>query len=553
MKKWIVYPKKASDIVDQLLINRGIKNKNQFLNPHFERDLLDPFQISGMTKAIARIQQAIQTKEKIGIFADYDADGIPGAALLYNALTNLGLEIFTYIPYRTEGYGLNKKGILELKEKGCKLLITIDLGITNKNEVKFAKKHGLDVIVTDHHEIKKTHFPENADVVLHTHLGKKYANKDLAGGALAFKILQALSLKYGKPTEKELKWFLDLPAISTICDIVPLTGENRVIAKYGLIVLAKTKNQGLKELYKIASIDSSTIDTYKVGFLIGPRINAPSRMKYGKYSYDLLIQKNPDKITSLAKKINEINIERQKTLQEIVAESKSIVQKEKLYKHKIIIVRNEKWPLGLLGLIASKIADEFTRPAIALNKEDDTFRGSVRSIEGINIMEILRKVEVDLKSYGGHAQAAGVSIEQKNYHKFEKKIITLCDSEIDASKLIKIIKIDCELNLSDINFRLLNYIKDFEPFGLGNPKPVFLVKNILIHDIKWLGKEKNHLKLKIKSQKSNKIIDCIMFNCLEFISDIQIGDCIDLVFSLEDNVWNGNHNLQLKIVDLRKI
>ncbi len=552
-KRWIISPKKSDDIIEQLLINRGIdpKNKDQFLYPDYKRDLLDPFLINDMDKAVKLIHDTICNNEKIGVFADYDADGIPGAALLYRVLKIYKAEVEVYIPSRNEGYGLNEKGIEDLYKKGCKLLISIDLGITNKKQVEYAKKLGMKVIITDHHEIQKDLFPKNADVVVHTHISDKYLNNDLAGGAVVYKIAQALGIEYGHPDEREIKWLLDLPAISTICDIVPLTGENRVIAKYGLLVLSKTKNMGIKCLYKYSNINKENVDTYTVGYQIGPRINAPGRIAHGKSSYDLLVCDDEKTATIIAKKLDETNQERQESLKEILLEAKKIIRDKKLDEEKIIIVRGKRWPSGLVGLVSSKITDEYNRPSIVLSEEDEILRGSSRSIDCFHLVSNLKKVEKYLMSFGGHAKAAGLSMKKDNFHKFYKAITQIAYSKISDKDLIGEIKIDMKIKFQDLSLGLVKDIDRFEPFGLGNPRPILMVKDLEVIDTRWVGKDRNHLKLKLKHPKSTKIIDAICFRAHEDFERIRRSSIIDLAFTLSENVWRGQRRLDLLVADIQ--
>jgi len=552
--RWEVPERKYSDLTSQLLINRKIDliEKERFLNPNYYEDLLDPYKIKDMDKAVNLIENAYNNKQIIGVFADYDADGIPGAALLFKVFKQLGIFCETYIPSRSEGYGLNKKGIDELYKKGCKILITVDLGITCQKEVLYAKKLGFKVLVTDHHEIQNDCFPKDADAILHTHLSENYDNKDLAGGALAFKLVQAISIKFGRPNEKELKWLFDLPAISTICDVVPLTYENRVIAKYGLIVLGKTKNIGLRAIYDVAKIQYEKMDTYKVGYLIGPRINAPSRMKYENYSYRLLTSDNQDDAFYIAKKLNDINLSRQKILDEALSESLLAIKSKRLDRNKIIILRNKKWPLGILGLIASRITEKYVRPCIVFTKEDGVLRGSARSCEYFNIMNFFTKFKEYLLGYGGHKVAGGLSLSIDKYEEFNSLAISYCNKKIMDHNLIKTIKTECEIYQNEISLLTINKIKKFEPFGLGNPKPVFLIKNGKIIESKSLGSKENHLKLQITFEKSNKVFEAIKFNSPELIKMFKKDDIIDLVCCLDENTWNGRTKIQLLIIDIKK-
>ena len=344
-KRWVLLPKKSDDIVTQLLLNRQI-TKNQwpsFLRPDFEKDLFNPFLMKGMSEAVSRIYQAIKNKETIGIFGDYDADGIPGIVLLHNLFSNLlGLKTVVFIPTRNEGYGLNKGGIEIFINQKIKLLITVDLGVRNLLEIAYAQNKGLEVIVIDHHETGRT-LPK-AIVIDPKQKGEKYPFRELSATGIVFKLMQALAKKIPQISLNYLKWSLDLVAIATICDIVPLVSENRIFAKFGLIVLQKTKRLGLQKLYQQAAIIPENIDTYSVGFQIGPRINAPGRMGQANESFYLLISNNSSQAQQLAKKLDSINRQRQNELERVLKEARAKVSLKKLHQKKLILVSGKAWP-----------------------------------------------------------------------------------------------------------------------------------------------------------------------------------------------------------------
>lgn len=550
-KNWVVYPKKTDDIIEQLLINRSIKDREQFLNPNFDKDIIDPFLILGMDKAVKRIKTAIDKQEKVGIFADYDADGIPGAALLVKVFKILGLKTEVYIPSRDDGYGLNENGIKELQKLGCTLLITVDLGVINKKEVGLAKKLSMDVIITDHHEFSKEKIANNALVVLHPKFSPKYSNKDLSGGGVAFKFAQAISEKLGKPTKNELKWLLELPAISTVCDCVKILDENRTIVKYGLTVLRKSRNVGLQALYKEANIIPETIDTYNIGFQIGPRINAPGRMDHAAAAFYLLISEDNKEAEKIAKELNTINYSRQQELDRVLKEAEAKILTRKLHKNKIILVEGKDWPMGIIGLVAGKLMNKYSRPVIVFRREGDLSKGSARSIDSFHILEALEKSKKYLLSHGGHAQAAGVSLENKNLAFLYDELLEIAESKIKIDDLTPKISIDAEVDSKDINFKLLSQLKKFEPHGIGNPRPVFLAKNMIIKSKRTVGNSNKHLKLNLASN-DNLMFEAIGFNLGTLAEGLTIGDQIDIVFTIDENVWNGQRKLQLKISDLKK-
>lgn len=552
MKRWIVYPKKSDDIIEQLLVNRGVKDKERFLNPDYDQDLHDPNLFKHMKRAVARIKKAMKHQEKIGIFADYDADGIPGAALLSRVFGILKCPVAIYIPSREEGYGLNEKGIKELHKNGCTLLITVDLGIVNDKEVKLAKKLGLDVIICDHHEIQKTKIPRQALAILHPRLSPRYPNKDLSGCAVAYKLCQGLSLELKRPTINELKWLLDLPAISLVADCLPLLGENRTMVKYGLIILSKTKNPGLQELYSTASIDQKNVNTYTIGFQIAPRINAPGRIKNANVVLRLLTAKNKKSASQLAAKINKLNQERQKQLDKILNEAEQKIHTKNLGDKKIIMVDGEKWPLGIIGLVAGKLMEKYFKPVLIFSRGKTVSRGSARSIQTFHILEALGQAKQYLLKHGGHAQAAGVTLENKHLQALYDKLLEIAESRLKFKELAPKISVDKIISPQSVNFDLINQLKKFEPHGLGNPKPIFLINNVVVEEKRRVGGKGQHLKLLLRLGYNNLALDSIGFDLGELDKELTIGGKIDIVFSLNEDHWNGNHRLQLVILDLKK-
>ncbi len=559
MKKWLVAKKQSDSIITQLLINRKIKDKEQFLNPDYYKDILDCFLLNDMEKATKRIKQAINKKEKIGIFADYDADGIPGAALLANILKKLNIQTEIYIPSREEGYGLNKNGIETLINSGCKLIITVDLGITNKIEVEYAKSLGVEVIVTDHHEIQKEKIPTNALAVIHPALSKKYSNKNLSGGAVAWKLVSAIIYEVVQDKKKAdylIKWSLDLATITLICDMVPLLGENRTLAKYGFLVLQKTKNLGLQELYNQCAININSIGTYAVGFQIGPRINAPGRMndenkgKNHPLSFDLLTLSDRKKLTKIVKLLNDINTARQEELNNILLQAEKIIENKKLKTKKIILVGGENWPKGVIGLVAGKLADKYCRPVIVFSQDKKISHGSARSIEGFHILEALKQSEKYLLTHGGHAQAAGLSLENKYLENLYDLLIEIADKKISEKDMQPKIKIDAGIDFKDIKADFFAILKKFEPFGIGNPRPIFLTNKVNIASLRTVGQDQKHLKLILEN--SGEKLDAIGFDMGKSIKDLRQNDVIDIVYTIDENNYNGNKNLQLILLDFEK-
>lgn len=544
-KKWIYKPKLSDDLVEQILINRGIEQKNQdeFINPDFSKGLHDPFLLSGMKETVERIEQAMAQKEIVGIFGDYDADGIPAAAILADLLEAHGLKTVVYIPSRSEGYGLNKKGIEEIKAHGASLMITVDLGIREIENTKFAQNLGLDVIITDHHEPGED-IPNALTVIDPKMKNSNYPFRELSGGGVVFKLAHALSIKLKLIKENDLKWMLDLVSITTICDVVPLIDENRIFAKYGLMVLAKTKRLGLKKLYEIAKIDSNKISTYTVGFQIGPRLNAPGRLNQKQESLDLLRTKNEVVAMRLSLELDAINKKRQFDLEKILKEAREMVFSQKLNEKKVICLWNKGWSSGLIGLVAGKLVEEFARPVIILEQGDLFSKGSARSIDNFNMVEVLSELSNLLETFGGHTKAAGLSIKNENLDLFYEQILFLADLKLKEEDLILKITIDAILKSADLSLDLFDRIQKLEPFGLGNPRPIFALKKVEVINPRLMGKDSTHLKFVINN------VDVVGFGMGEYKENIE-NKKIDLAFTLDENVWNDSRKLQLKIVDMQ--
>lgn len=555
-KVWQIAPRKFDDLIDQLLYNRGIikdlddgKKKLDFFKPDFDKDSFDPYLLKNCQKAALRIKEAVEKGEKIGIFADYDADGIPGAALLYRTFLKLGLKPVIYIPSREDGYGLSKEGLDYLKSNGCQLIITVDLGIRSIQEAPYAKKIGLDLIITDHH-LPGEKIPLALYVINPKQKGDKYPYKDLSGCGVAFKIVQGLSKLFPKLLDDRfLKWNLDLVAISTISDVVPLTGENRVFAKFGLIVIQKTNNFGLTELIKTADLKPELIGAYAIGFQIGPRINAPGRIGHATKSFELLITNDPKEARELAIFLNEKNEQRQAAMEKAEKEATSYVGKHNLSEQKIIIVAGD-WQRGIIGPTASRIAEKYNRPVILFTSDQKYYYGSARSISGINIMDILTGVSDIVERFGGHTGAAGVEVAKNNFVRFNKKIAEIAEAKIKDDYLMKKIKIDALVETKDLSKSLYEKLLQFEPFGMGNPRPIFTLKDVNFKYPRFVGKESDHFSASIGVGPDK--LKVIHFNFPYEKSMINKDSTFDIAFSLGLDEWNGESKLSLSVVDIKQ-
>lgn len=531
-----------------ILVNRNIITGEQirlFLEPN-RNDFHDPFLITDMDIAVDRIIKAIENKDRVTIYGDYDVDGITSITVLNSFLKDLGLETSHYIPNRlNEGYGLNKDAIDKVKENGCDLMITVDCGISSIEEIKYANSIGIETIITDHHEPGEE-IPKALAVIDNKRKDSTYPFRELAGVGVVFKLIQAIGIKLGLKEETYLK-YLDIVCVGTISDIVPLVDENRVITKLGIKLVKQTKNIGLKSILKssgYASIDSNTIS-----FGVAPRINACGRMGKAEEALDLLLSTNVNEVFELTNKLNEHNRERQETEKAIFKNTVEIIEKEHLDKNKAIIVAGENWHHGVIGIVSSKITDMYFKPSILLSfEEDGVGKGSGRSIPGFDLHEALTKCIDSIEKFGGHSMAVGITVKKDKLEEFRKEFEKIAEeSKID--EIIPIIKIDAKLTLNEINKEMVSSLKQLEPFGEANKMPIFAFKNLKIDSIRALSEGK-HLKLTLRD--NNYVINAIGFNMGEYANEYRIGDRIDVAGVLEINTFNGVENLQINLKDIMK-
>ena len=553
-----------SKLTLQLLWDRGLKTQktiDEFFSPDYDQDLHDPFLLKDIKKTIQRIRKAAKKQEKVAIFADYDADGICGAVLLTEILKIFKIEPEIYIPDRNkEGYGLNIKGVEELAEKGVKLILTIDCGITDWDEVKLANKFGMDVIIVDHHEIPKK-LPPALTIINPKQKSDKYPFKELSATGVAFKLVQAFFRTEKMPVSRE-KWLLDLVGIATVTDSMVLLGENRTLVKYGLIVLSQTKRIGLKELMRKARVKpvfnpqtfDTNLNTYTLGFILGPRLNAASRIDHGTTAYRLLVASNEEEARDIAQQLEEKNQQRQRVMERILKEARNKVLK--CSKSRMIIFEgDEGWIAGIIGLVAQKLTDEFWRPCFIYQKMKDYSTGSVRGIPGFDVIDVLTRCQKLLMEFGGHRRAAGFKVLNKNLKELENLLEKISSKELKKEELIPYLNIDAEVEATNLGWRAFQEINNLAPFGEGNPAPLFLLRQARISEIRSVGSNSNHLKLSLEkeTEKGFKRFKAIGFGLADFCDKIRLGDKIDVVFELIANEWNGTKELQLKIIDLKRL
>ena len=531
-----------------ILVNRNIKEPKDirlFLKPTRE-DFHDPYLIKDMEIAVQRIIKAINNKEKVTIYGDYDVDGITSITVLKSFLSDIGLECKSYIPDRLEeGYGLNKNAIDSILKKGCDLMITVDCGISGNEEIDYANSLGIETIVTDHHE-PGDKLPNAIAVIDNKRKNSTYPFRELAGVGVVFKLIQALGIKLGLKEETYLK-YLDIVCLGTISDIVPLVDENRVIAKLGLMLVQQTRNIGLRSI--INSSGYKKVDSTTISFGVAPRVNACGRMGMAEEALNLFLSKNINEVNELTKRLNEHNSLRQSIEKQIFEEVLKQIEENDLDKHKVIVLGGKNWHHGVIGIVSSKVTEMYFKPSILLSFEEDGIgKGSGRSIPGFDLHEALTKCGQTIEKFGGHSMAIGITLKKDKFEEFKNKFEQIAIDE-HIERIVPIIKIDAKINLDDINKEMVESLKQLEPFGEANKMPIFLFKNLKIDSIRALSEGK-HLKLTLKDK--NNIINAIGFNIGKLADEYRIGDKIDVVGTLEINTFNGVDNLQINIKDIMK-
>ena len=558
-KKWQVYDVNEDEVqkianennvnklIATILSNKGIVEKEdiiKYLNPS-RNDFHDPYQMPDMEIAVNRILKAKENNEKVIIYGDYDVDGITSITVLKSFLKDIGIDAAYYIPNRLEeGYGLNIPAVEKIAKEGYNLMITVDCGISCVEEVELANKLGMEVIVTDHHEVGEI-LPNAIAVVDCKRKDNKYKCRDLAGVGVAFKVSQALAMKLGLEEKTYLK-YLDIVCIGTISDIVPLVDENRVISKLGLMLINQTKNIGLKEI--LESSGYKNIDSTAVSFGVAPRLNACGRMGNAEEALKLFLSDNKEEVKELTNSLNNYNRMRQDIEKNIYQDAIAQIEEKGLNKNPAIVVAGNNWHHGVIGIVSSKITEMYFKPSILLCLEDDIARGSGRSVPGFDLYNALVNCQDTLDRFGGHAMAVGLTLKTEDIGKFEEKLQEKAREE-NIEQLIPVIKIDAKVNLDEINQEMVGSLKMLEPFGESNKMPVFLFKNLKIDSIRALSEGK-HLKLTLKDK--NVIVNAIGFNMGALAEDYRIGDKIDVVGTLEINTYNGIESIQINLKDVMK-
>ena len=539
-------------VIGRILVNRGITTMEEarlFFRPDWS-DLYDPFLMKDMDKAVARLIEALEKKERIFIYGDYDVDGITGVSLLILFLRELGGEVFFYIPNRLqEGYGLSTSGIHQAAQVGARLLISVDCGITGVDEVALARDLGIDVIISDHHEPSNI-IPEAAAILDPKRADGSYPFKELAGVGVAFKLIQAVSQRLNLEDETYRK-YIDLVALGSAADIVPLIDENRVLVMKGLELINRHERLGIHALVESSGLDGKKIGTGQIVFILAPRINAVGRLGNAERAVRLLITDSEQQARNIASILETENRNRKNIDEETFQEALELIESEyDMESDRAVVLSREGWHSGVIGIVASRIAERIYRPTIMISVEDGIGKGSARSISNFNIYSALKKCEDHLIGFGGHRYAAGLTIENNKINIFRDAFKNVAAEMVTEDDLIQQISVDAELSLQEITAKTVRILNQFAPFGPRNMRPVFVSRNLqVVGTPRVVGK--NHLKFRVR-ERGREVFDVIGFDLGSLHYRLNPGeDNLDMVYVIEENYWNDQIRIQLRVKDLR--
>jgi single-stranded-DNA-specific exonuclease len=538
-------------IVARILLNRGVstfEESKRFLRPSLD-DLCDPFEMKDMDKAVDRIRHSIERREKVMVYGDYDVDGVTAVAMLTRFLRTFGIETTFYIPDRiSEGYGISEVGIQQAKQEGVHLIISVDCGIKAFEEVALARNMGIDMIVTDHHETG-AELPQAVAVLDPKRSDCDYSFKELAGVGVAYKLVQGILSKVS-PSESDSMEYLDLVALGSTADIVPLCGENRILVKYGLQKIANSDNMGIRALLDMVGLNGRELGTGQVVFILAPRLNAGGRMGDARRGVELLTTEDESEARHLAQILEEENRKRREIDDRTFEEAMEMIDREiDLDQAWTIVLASPHWHPGVIGIVASRIIEKFYRPTILISFDGPVGKGSARSIQGFDLYDALKECKGCLLGFGGHKYAAGLKIEREKLEQFRTCFETITKRMLTQELLAPILRIDGEISLSEIDERLYRLLNYFAPFGPQNMKPIFVSKNVeVVGTPRVVGN--NHLKFKVR--QNMRIFEAIGFDMGELLYRIAPGEPnLDIAYVLEKNEWEGTSSFQLRIRDLK--
>lgn len=544
-----------SPVISLLLVRRGLTSAEairKYFKPNLE-DLEDPFLMPDMDKAVQRLNHALGHKEKILIYGDYDVDGTTAVALVYKYLRPFTSNLDYYIPDRyDEGYGISRKGIDYAYERGVSLIISLDCGIKAIDKIEYAKQKGIDFIICDHHMPDEV-LPDAVAVLDAKREDSAYPYEHLSGCGVGFKFMQAFALDNGFPFS-DLEKLLELTAVSIASDIVPITGENRILAYYGLRQINNNPSFGIKGIIDICGLAGKEITISDIVFKIGPRLNASGRMMNGKEAVDLLLAKDSVTARKKSESINHYNEERRELDKKITDEANAVIEGfEKQEDKKAIIVYNPEWHKGVIGIVASRLTEKYYRPAVVLTKSSELITGSARSVTGFDIYKAVENCRDLLENFGGHTYAAGLSLKEENLEAFKERFQQIAAEEIIPEQMVPQIDIDAFLDLKEISPKFMSDLKKMSPFGPENQKPIFCTREVQDYGTsKLVGRDQEHIKLEIIDSKSaSSPIHGIAFGMSQYNAHIKQMKPFDICYTIEENTYNGNTTLQLQIKDIR--
>lgn len=551
LKRWKVLNTDADkSLIDVLLANRNLPltHLDKF---KLSDKLHDPYLLEDMDKAVSRILDAIKNNEKIAVYGDYDVDGVTSTVLMVKLFQKLNYDIKYFLPDRAkEGYGLKKAGIDEVLKNNIDLLITVDNGISSQDAILYANEKGLDVIVTDHH-LQEGELPAAYAVINPNRKDSKYPFKGICGAGVVYKLIHAIGQKV-LDTDNFKNFMLlnlDLVCLATIADMVPLVNENYAICKFGLKALEETMRPGLVELKKVSGVLGRNITPMTIGFYLAPRINAAGRLKHASLAVDLLLSETIDKAKNLVYELNNLNSQRQSLQQKYMDDVISAIETDGVENKKILIVENEDWSSGLIGLISGRIKEKYYLPAFAFTTDNDgNYVGSARSIDNFNITQALTHLNRLFINYGGHEKAAGVTIPPANYYQFKEDIRKYAEENISESDLIQDLTVDSYVGPDQLNESMIQMIGKIGPFGEANPEPVIAMEKVKIADIMLIGQGKH---LKIFVTKGSQEFECIWWQRGDLKNLIKFGMMVDIAFKPSVNIWNGSKKIQFVIEDMQ--
>jgi len=543
----------VSPIVARLLVIRGIVSAEEaraFFSPSLDQ-LHDPFLLPDMEVGVERVAAAMRDGEKICIHGDYDVDGVTSTALLVRTLRALKADVEYRVPHRhRDGYGVRREAVEQMSGNGCKVLITCDCGITACDSVRRAAELGIDVVVTDHHE-PGAELPPAVAVINPKRLDASYPFPELAGVGVAFKFAQGLVRRLGHNEDAFISRFVDLTALGTVGDVVPLLGENRTIVKHGLEAIPSSKKIGLQTMLRATGLGGKPLTAYYLAFVLGPRINAVGRMDDATAALRLLLTSDATEAQSLAVEMERHNTDRKVEQDRVFAEAAGLVETKDLSRTRVLVLSMEGWNRGVVGIVASKICEAFGRPAILISRDEasGTGGGSARSVPPFNMIEGLRHCEGVLLRFGGHALAAGLGVELAKLDEFEEMINAYAEEAIPEEELLPRLEVDAELSASEITRVLADQIALMEPFGTANPEPLFVTRGLVVTQRQRVG-DGSHLRLQVRGD-GQAPVNCIAFRMGDLHDSIRLGGTIDLCYSIRLNVFNGTESVQLMAKEIR--